>query len=223
MKIKRFKESTKKANKQKAKNILKVAKMELSRIMGFPEYINYDLTSELGQETYSIDIDDALAQAYEVRPELLSAQKTAEAAKMDLRSRKRDFTPNLSVDASYGNALGTYDTYSYGFGVSLNYSNFNIMKTKKIIDKYQDKVRSGIYDELAMMNIVKFEDRLIPDKAGTNTFLYDKNSLGRGFELWFENSDICLSLNLPCSLYSKRIKLSESNVIRYFLPAYTCF
>lgn len=33
------------------------------------------------------------------------------------------------------------------------------------IDKYQDKVRSGIYDELSMMNIVKFEDRLIPDKA----------------------------------------------------------
>ena len=69
-----------------------------------------------------------------------------EAAKMDLRSRKRDFTPNLSVNASYGNALGTYDTYSYGFGVNLNYSNFNIMKTKKIIDEANATYKKKMVD-----------------------------------------------------------------------------
>ena len=33
------------------------------------------------------------------------------------------------------------------------------------IDKYQDKVRSGIIDELYSMNIVKFDDKLNPDKV----------------------------------------------------------
>lgn len=33
------------------------------------------------------------------------------------------------------------------------------------IDKYQDKVRSGIIDELYNMNIVKFDDKLNPDKV----------------------------------------------------------
>jgi len=48
----------------------------------------------------------------------------------------------------------------------------------------------GVFDEYY---------RLMPNKIKNNVFLYDKNNLGRGFELWLEGSDICLSLNLPCS------------------------
>ena len=39
-------------NVEKAKNTLKVAKFELSRLMGFPKYSNYDLTTKLTKEIF---------------------------------------------------------------------------------------------------------------------------------------------------------------------------
>lgn len=39
---------------------------------------------------------------------------------------------------------------------------------------------------------------MIFDKVGDNyTVMYDENSVGRGFEVWFFDSDVCISLPLP--------------------------
>ena len=119
----------------KAKNTMKVAKYELSRILGFPEYDNYVLTSKMDKNIFEINLDEALENAYKVRPEFLSAAKRTESAKMDLRASRRAFTPNVSINAGYGNTIGTMDYNSYQFGVGLNYNALNIMKTKKKIDE----------------------------------------------------------------------------------------
>ena len=121
-----------KLNLVKAEDILKVAKIRLSKIMGIPEYTNYELSDEMSLNKFSIDSDEAIKLAYELRPELISAQKEMEAAKMNLRAERRNFTPNIGVYGSFGNNLGNeYDVRTGQIGVGLNYDGLNIVRLKK--------------------------------------------------------------------------------------------
>ena len=125
-----------KLNLVEAKNDLEVAKVKLSKIMGAPEYTNYELSGELLINKYDENADEVIAKAMEVRPELLSAQKSLEAAKMSLRAARREFTPNLNLAGSYGNGRGNkYDVTSAQIGVNLKYDSVNLMKVKKLYDE----------------------------------------------------------------------------------------
>lgn len=125
-----------KLNLVKAKNILEVARTQLSKIMGLPEYTNYDLSDELVLNSFDITSDNAIKTALEVRPELISAEKSAKAAKMNLRASRREFTPNLGLYGSYGNGIGNdYNLRSAQIGASLSYSALNILKTAKQVSQ----------------------------------------------------------------------------------------
>lgn len=125
-----------KLNLVKAKNVLEVALVRLSQIMGIPEYTNYELSDELTLNNYNETFENLIKMAYDVRPELISAQKTAEAAKMNLRAQRRGFTPDLGIFGSYENGLGNeYNISSGQFGVGLNYTQLNLMRVKKQVDE----------------------------------------------------------------------------------------
>ena len=125
-----------KLNLVKAKNTLEVAKVELSKIMGIPEYTNYELSDQLTLNLFDISEEDALKTAFEVRPELISAKKIADAAKMNLRAARRDFAPNLDVYGSYSNGIGNdYNLQSGKVGVGLTYNGLNLLRVKKQIDQ----------------------------------------------------------------------------------------
>jgi len=125
-----------KLNLVKAEEILKVAKIRLSKIMGIPEYTNYELSDEMSLNKFDIDTDEAIKLAFEVRPELISAQKEMEAAKMNLRAERRNYTPNIGIYGSYGNNLGSeYDVRTGQIGFGLNYDELNILRIKKQIDE----------------------------------------------------------------------------------------
>ncbi len=123
-------------NLVKAKNVLEVAKVQLSQIMGIPEYTNYELSDQLTLNLFDITEENAINTAFEVRPELISAEKMAEAAKMNLRAARRDFTPNLGIYGSYNNGIGNeYNLQSGQVGVGLTYNAFNILRIKKQVDQ----------------------------------------------------------------------------------------
>lgn len=123
-------------NLVKAKSVLEIALVQLSKIMGIPEYTNYELSDQLLLNDYTSDVDTAINTALEVRPELISAKKNVDAAKMNLRARRRDFTPDLGIFAGFGNNIGNkYNLRSSQVGVGLNYTNLNLMRTKKEIDE----------------------------------------------------------------------------------------
>ena len=123
-------------NLVKAKNILEVARAQLSQIMGIPEYTNYDLSDELILNSYDITSEDAIKKAMEVRPELISAQKSSEAARMNVRAARREFTPDLDAYGGFSYGIGNdYNLRSSQVGVSLNYSALNIMRTKKQLNQ----------------------------------------------------------------------------------------
>ena len=125
-----------KLNLVKAKNVLEVALTKLSKIMGIPEYTNYELSDELLLNSFDITSEKAINMAMEVRPELISAEKSAKAAKMNLRAKRRDFTPNLGVYGSYDNGIGNdYNLRSAKIGANLSYSSFNILKTARQISQ----------------------------------------------------------------------------------------
>ena len=123
-------------NLVRAKNVLKVAKVELSKIMGIPEYTNYELSDELILNKFDITEEDALSTALDVRPELVSAKKSVAAAKMNLRAARRDYTPNLGAFASYAYGIGNeYNIRSTQVGLGLSYNSLNIWQIKKQIDE----------------------------------------------------------------------------------------
>jgi len=125
-----------KLNLVKAKNILAVAKVQLSKIMGMPEYTNYELSDELTLNLFDITEEDAIKIALDVRPELVSAKKMADAANMNLRAVRREFTPNLGIYGSYGRGIGNdYNLQSGKIGVGLSYNALNIARVKKQIDE----------------------------------------------------------------------------------------
>ena len=104
--------------------------------MGMPEYTNYELSDQLTLNLFDITEEDAIKTALDVRPELVAAKKTSDAAKMNLRAARREYTPNLGIYGSYGNGLGNdYDISSSKIGVGLTYSALNILKIKKQVDE----------------------------------------------------------------------------------------
>lgn len=125
-----------KLNLVKAKNVLGVAQVQLSKIMGMPEYTNYELSDQLTLNLFDITEDDAIKIALDVRPELVAARKNADAAQMNLRAARREFTPNLGIYGSYRYGIGNdYNLQSAQAGVGLNYNALNILRVKKQIDE----------------------------------------------------------------------------------------
>ena len=131
-------------NLVKAKSVLEIALVQLSRIMGIPEYTNYELSDQLLLNDYKNDVESAINTAFDVRPELISAKKNVDAAKMNLRAKRRDFTPDIGIFAGYGNSLGNkYNMYSAQFGAALSYSNLNLMRVKKEVDEAKASLKKS--------------------------------------------------------------------------------
>ncbi len=138
-------------NLVKAKNILGVAKVQLSKIMGMPEYTNYELSDQLTLNLFDITEEDAIKTALDVRPELIAAKKSADAAKMNLRAARREYTPNLGIYGSYVNGIGNdYDISSGKIGLGLTYNSLNILKVKKQVDeaKAEYKKANAQYEDV---------------------------------------------------------------------------
>lgn len=136
-----------KLNLVKSKNVLKVAQVQLSKIMGIPEYTNYELSDELLLNDYNETFENLLKIAYDVRPELISSKKTAEAAKMNLRAKRRNWTPDLDIYGSYSNGRGSeYNQSSGQIGLQLEYSGLNMMKVKKQIDEAKAQYNKSLAD-----------------------------------------------------------------------------
>jgi len=134
---------------------LEVAYVQLSQIMGIPEYTNYELSDELTLNNYEESFENLIKIAYDVRPELLSAQKTADAAKMNLRAKRRNIAPDLGIFGSYSNGIGNeYNEHSGQFGVGLNYKELNLMRVKKQIDEAKANYNKALSDYENIKNLV---------------------------------------------------------------------
>ena len=146
-----------KLNLVKAKNILEVARSELSMIMGLPEYTNYELSDDLILNTFDITSEKAIKMAMDVRPELISAEKSAKAAKMNLRAARREFTPNLGISGSYSYGFGDkYNVSSAQIGANLSYNALNILQTAKQVSQARAEYEKSLAEFDSTKNSVYF-------------------------------------------------------------------
>lgn len=120
----------------KAKNQVETARAQLNNTMGLPSYSNYNVTDKMEIESYDLDFDKLIEEAYELRPELQSVTKKAEASKILVTSSKLAFTPDLNGFGSYTLGGKHYaDNYGYQFGLRLSYPTTNFFLLKKQVDE----------------------------------------------------------------------------------------
>lgn len=136
-----------KLNLVSAKNVLQVAYVQLAQIMGIPEYTNFELSDELILNDYDETFENLIKTAYDVRPELVSSKKLVDAARMNLRAKRRSFAPDLGIYGSYANGIGNeYNVSSGQLGAKLNYSGLNMMKVKKQVDEAKAEYNKSLAD-----------------------------------------------------------------------------
>ena len=136
-----------KLNLVTVRNVLQVAYVQLSQIMGIPEYTNYELSDELTLKDFEETFENLINTAYDVRPELVSSKKIVDAAKMNLRATRRNFTPDVGIYGSYSNGRGDeYNVSSGQLGVGLSYSGLNLMKVKKQVDEAKAQYNKSLAD-----------------------------------------------------------------------------
>ena len=134
-------------NEIKAKNTLELAAIELANAVGIPELAGVVLTDELNSKEYQVNFSNLIETAQLARPSLLSAKKRMDAAEIAIRSSKRAFTPDINGFGSFQHGGQKINSdHGYQFGVSLEYSNVNLMLLKKQVDEAYATYRKAAAD-----------------------------------------------------------------------------
>ena len=121
-------------NLVKAVNTLENAKVAFSNTLGLPEFANYTLSDELPRIEYKTDLEMLLQDAFYIRPDLISAEKSLENAKLSVRKARRAFAPDITANGTTGySRTDSIGTTSYGISANMNYS-INYLQLKKGLD-----------------------------------------------------------------------------------------
>jgi outer membrane protein TolC len=109
--------STAKLNLIKAENDFRIAVVNLNNTMGIPEAPEYTLSEDLSFEKYGITFEEALARAYENRPDMKSIVAKRQASEVSVDSAMTGYYPFLTGNASYNWAGGRPDQIDHGWSV----------------------------------------------------------------------------------------------------------
>ena len=121
-------------NLVKANNTLENAKVTFANTLGLPEFANFTLSDELPRVEYKTDLETLLQDAFYIRPDLISAEKALENAKLSVRRAWRAFTPDITANGTGGYARAdNMGTTSYAISANMNYS-INYLELKKGLD-----------------------------------------------------------------------------------------
>ncbi|MCX5852154.1 MAG: TolC family protein [Deltaproteobacteria bacterium] len=94
--------SNAKINLLTAENSVKIAKITLNNAMGILNAPEYDVENNLAFQQYDIPFEEAMKEAYQSRPDLLSLLKKKESIDRTITLAKKGYYPTLSGNASYG-------------------------------------------------------------------------------------------------------------------------
>ena len=144
-----------KLNFVKATNTLEVARVTLANMIGLPAFANFELADSLPVFEYETDLEVLMMDAFKIRPDLLSQEKNVEAAYLNMRSAKRNYTPDLVANGTYyrGKSDKT-DESNFQVGIDLTYSGLNLMQIKKENDIAKKNYEIALADyEKAKQNV----------------------------------------------------------------------
>jgi outer membrane protein TolC len=107
-----------------AQNQFEQQKMRLARAIGLPVSQQIELTDGVPYAPLpEFDIDEALARAYQRRPEYLAAESRLRSAELELKAAKGEALPSLQISGQYGvigqTPASSEQTYNLSGGVKI--------------------------------------------------------------------------------------------------------
>lgn len=113
-------------NQVTARNNVAVARETLRNALGLIGPLDFDMVDDFGRRRVTISADDALALAYDKRPELLSIQAQERSAEEQITFLQRNYLPNVTGNGAYNWTGNEYPLQSsWNIGANVNLSIFN--------------------------------------------------------------------------------------------------
>jgi outer membrane protein len=113
-------------NQVTARNNVAVARETLRNALGLVGPLDFDIVDDFGARRVQISSEDALALAYDKRPELQSIQAQERSTEQQIASLQRNYLPNLTSNGEYSWTGRDYPLQSsWNIGATVNLSIFN--------------------------------------------------------------------------------------------------
>jgi outer membrane protein len=202
-------------NLLKAKNALRLARVNLNNAMGFPDAPEYEINTELSYKPYEATIENALQKAYKNRPDLLSTAKKKDALEKTIVLNKKGYFPVLAGNAAYGYSgddlsIRSDDQY-WNVGLTLTFPLFTGLSTKyqveearsnlEILKANEESLKQKVYLEVesAFLSLREAEQRIsagiIIIKQAEETVELAKGRYSAGVGSSIEITDAMITLN----------------------------
>ncbi|OPY82734.1 MAG: Outer membrane protein TolC precursor [Smithella sp. PtaU1.Bin162] len=140
-----------------SENDLQLAVVSLNNAMGIFEAPVYDLVDNLEYRKAGINLEEALTQAYERRPDLRSLTQQLEAARQALEAARREYYPSINGTAGYTTDGSEYPLSSgWNVGINLSLNLFEGFATKnKVAEKNAEikKIQAKIEAQKLQINM----------------------------------------------------------------------
>jgi outer membrane protein TolC len=160
-------------NHIRAENALNLALASLNNAMGLSEAGQYDIEDNLAFVRFGITFEQALARAYDNRPDMKSASAKRTAAEKAVEFAGAGYYPVLTGNAAYNRSAEEFPLeQSWNAGVTLSFPLFNGFLTKSQVQEAranlkaakanEDLLRQGIYLDVrqALLNLRQAEDSI---------------------------------------------------------------
>jgi outer membrane protein len=165
--------SNAKLNLLKAENALRLAQVALNNAMGLPEAPDYEIRDSLAFQRVKVDLEQALKQAYDRRPDLQSVLSKKKSLQETIALQKKGYYPYVTGNASYGWGGDSFPlNQGWSVGATLNIPLFSGFSTKYQVDEAlanldvlkanEETLRQGVFLEVkqAWLNLQEAADRI---------------------------------------------------------------
>ena len=207
--------SNSRVNVLKASNALRLARVNLNNAMGAPDAPKYEIHTELAYHPYAIKIENALQQAYNNRPDLLSLAKKKEVLEKTITLQQKGYYPVLGGSAAYGYtnermSINSEDKY-WNVGLTLTFPLFTGLSTKyqveearsnlEILKANEESLKQKVYLEVesAFLSLKEAEERIAAGKIivsqAEETLELAKGRYATGVGSSLEITDAMVTLN----------------------------
>jgi len=155
-------------------NALRIAFVILNNAMGVPDAPEYSIEDNLSFERYDITLEDALARAFENRPDLRSISLKRQAAEASIDLAESNYYPFITGNASYnwaGEGINSIDN-GWNIGVSITLPIFSGFLTRNQVEEAkanlnllranEESLRQAVVLEVqqAFLNLKEAEERI---------------------------------------------------------------
>jgi len=142
-------------NQVTARNNVAVARETLRNALGLIGPLDFGIVDDFGRRRVQISADDALALAYDKRPELLSIQAQERSTEEHITFLQRNYLPNVTGNGAYdwtGNDYPLQSSWSIGANVNLSIFNGGLT-TAQVAEQKANLSNLKFNEEVLRQNI----------------------------------------------------------------------